>query len=447
MAGKNSKITIDDPLLVFPYSPTYKPSPVPTVSAACEAPYVDVRFACALIPYVLGALEVWCWEDAFIGTLEERTLARRIFRDLQGVFAMASKNCGCEDEKTFIYRISPENGQIERSSDGGETWETSPDDPYSLGTQLPPLAGAPGSVKMCQAANNVIQQLKGIQQRWSGWLGTITDILEFEEKLVLEVLALLFVPGEGGVIADIITRLIGKVIETANDMIVVTPEEYDGWFTADVWEQALCILRCNINSDGTFDAGGWQRSRDQMEEQITGGDGTPGNSIKCMIDSLGVVGLNNATTIKSPIFIACTDCDCGCGDGCEFQWSGVSYACKPADDLWLFNAPDCDISATYRCIPNGQEGLLSGLPGDCASGFRYSVARAGGSPSTGITILINGTDTIVDPMAGMATDGTPQPNRVINFETPRVVNSIRLTCSGVAGNVYIRELEFSICPP
>lgn len=310
VSKKHSKIKISIPELLYPYSPTAKPLPPLVISDVCECERVVVRFSAAYVPYILGALELFRWQDAFYGTPEEKERTVGLFRDLMGVIAMASRDCGCDDGVITTYRVNPDTGQIEQSSDGGQTWTIPPDSPYTQATQLPPLSGDNGTAKRCEAANNVIGQLKEIQSRWSGWIGVITGLTDFLAQLLAEVIALLFVPEGNEGIAEFITRLLSKIYEVGKELFNTTSAAYDAMFTQQIWDNALCIVLCNVGDDGRFDDAGWSAIRSRFQNELNVGGNTAGSSLACMIDVLGTVGLNNAATLHNQSQAPCDDCTC-----------------------------------------------------------------------------------------------------------------------------------------
>jgi hypothetical protein len=315
-----SKVKIRSPELVYPYSPTATPMPPIEIEDACQCPRVVVSFSDAYIPYILGALELYRWKDAFTGTDEQKTRTVGLFRDLMGVFAMASRDCGCDDGVTTIYRINPDTGKVEISTDGGDNWNVSPDDLSNISTQLPPLTGEDGDSKKCEAANNVIGALKEIQARWSGYIGVIESLTDFLAALLAEVIALLFVPQGNEGYEDIISRVIAKIYEVGKAIFNTTSEAYDAMFTQSVWDNALCIVVCNVQPDGTFTDAGWAEIRSRFESELNVGGNTAGSSLRCMVDVLGTIGLNNAASLHQQSQAPCDDCTCSnCSNLTEWQ--------------------------------------------------------------------------------------------------------------------------------
>jgi len=308
---KTGKITIDDPLIVYPYSPVAKPFPVPTITDICEHPLMSVTFPCALLPYVLGALEVWRWEDSFIGTLEERLFAAGMMRDLIGVFAMSARDCDCDPGQVIIRRINPDTGEIEISTDDGVTWQTDPESPYVQATQVAPLSGDDGDIKRCEAANNVVDNMKDVQARWSSYVGVLNNITDLLAAMVIDAALMLFIPVSVVALVPALTVIFAKIIEAAQIILGTTQEAYDLLFTEANWTIARCIIYCNVSPQGTFTDGAIVSIMAQMQQQITNPSPDAGDSMSQMIYAWGRVGTNNAAAIGAGTEGNCDDCTCG----------------------------------------------------------------------------------------------------------------------------------------
>lgn len=304
------KITIRDPLLIKPYSPVYKPFPVPDILDICQSPRTTITFNCALIPYIIGALEIWAWEDSFIGTLEERNIAKGLFKDLQNEVGMAAKNCGCDDDILKIFRINPDTGDLEVSEDDGETWQSNPQSPYNQATYAPTLKMPNGANKKCKAANNVILNMKYLQTRYSGFLATINDIQELIVGVLTEGAAMLFLPVVGDVLVALLSPLLAKVIEGIQHMFGTTEVEYDAIFTEEAWETMLCILVCNGHDNGVYTPEDIVNIVADARQQLGTAYNAPGANMAAMIDYWGEKGTNNASRVGQGAIDNCDECGC-----------------------------------------------------------------------------------------------------------------------------------------
>jgi hypothetical protein len=336
------------PELLYPYSTIARPMPPPPIQNVCEGDLTCVRFSCSLIPYLLGLLEVYRYKDSFTGTDEEKTIAVGVMRQLMEVLAMSG--CGCDDNITQVikHRINPTTGDQEISIDDGATWTSDPQSVYNQATQAAPLHGADSTVKQCEAANNVVANLKDVQARWSSYIGVLNSITELLATMVVDVLAMLFLPVVGAELVALGSPITMKIFEAAQILLGTTQEAYDLLFTENNWTLLRCILYCNGHEDGTFNAGDYVNIISQVRAQLTVPSPNAGDSIACMIDSWGLIGLNNAARIGAGEEGNCDDCDCpprSCASADNFYWGTVNSTTDNMDGTVTFNvtsAPGID---------------------------------------------------------------------------------------------------------
>jgi len=357
---KPINIKIDDPLLVKPYSPVYVPFPVPDITDVCDEPRAIVEFNCALIPYILGALEIWVWEDSFVGTLAQRNYAKGLFKDLQVVFGMAQKNCGCDDKVVTGTRINPETGQIEQSTDGGTTWQPTPNNPYSSAVSVPPLPGANGDTKKCKAANNIIDEMKRLTAVYGGYIGVLQTIFEIEKAIILEAATMLFIALGAEAIADALSTLISKAFDTAQALTHLSEAEWLAMFTEEKWDIARCILVCHGHDDGVYTQADWNAIRADMKEQLGATTYEMGASLETTVYIWGLVGLNNAAATGQDSTTGCDDCPCGNCSNLD-NWT-VVYGNVIFDEPghWTINSGDAGSGNQAVRIANYAQGLSGG---------------------------------------------------------------------------------------
>jgi len=85
-----------------------------------EEPAVCVRLSNKLVPYLLGLLEMYRWEDKLKGTPQEVVDGLGLFQNL--LIALTEGNC-TGDSMPFQLRQNPVNScQLQQSLDGGQTW-------------------------------------------------------------------------------------------------------------------------------------------------------------------------------------------------------------------------------------------------------------------------------------------------------------------------------------
>ena len=308
---KGTNIRIPDPLLLYPYSPVAKPFPVPPITEICEGHQFHATIPCELLPYIVGALEVWRWEDSFVGTLEDRRMACGLFGDLMGVLAMAARNCDCDPDEVIIHRINPETGQVETSQDDGATWTTDPQSPYVQAVQVAPLPGADGDTKQCQAANNIIDEMKRLVDVYAGYIGVINGIADLMSAIIVELATMLFIAVGAGQLGDVLSPLLSKVFDAARMLSNTSTEAWNALFTPTNWQTALCILVCNGHANGRYSQNDWANIKSDLLAQLGDGAQSCGRALEGMVDFWGLVGLNNAASVGENRNEDCGDCVCG----------------------------------------------------------------------------------------------------------------------------------------
>ncbi len=147
--------------------------------------------------------------------------------------ALQPRNCGCSDDGA-IYRFT-EDKELEKSTDGGVTWEPAPeDDPRLTAPLFPPLPGEPGSDKKCESANNAAGQIKQQADQLiadSGAWSSITLLVAG----VLGLLVFLSIIGTGGVLTPLVVGLAGTLLGAGSAAFAAA-------MTEEVYQTLVCIL-------------------------------------------------------------------------------------------------------------------------------------------------------------------------------------------------------------
>jgi len=230
--------------------------------------------------------------------------------------------CCCDSNQVKEYRISPTDGTIEVSTDGGVTYEEDASSIYAMSIEPVPLAGDDGNVKRCEAANNVVDNLKDVQAGISAKLGLTYTLYDFAVAILVEICAIVLVGLTGGLtIIPLVVALIPKIIETARAIFGLSQAAYDGLFTETVWTTTRCIVYCNVQANGKFTAGGWSAIKTQLAAQLGSGSAQAGSNLASMVDVWALTGLNHAAAYGAGSEGNCDDCPCG---SCDFsaweQW-------------------------------------------------------------------------------------------------------------------------------
>lgn len=92
---------IIDPRIIHNYTPVLRAAPVPGIESATEAPIGCFKFSRKLVPYLLGLLEIYRWDDKLEGTETEVKTALGVFQELM-LILMTGDDCGMIDELRIL---------------------------------------------------------------------------------------------------------------------------------------------------------------------------------------------------------------------------------------------------------------------------------------------------------------------------------------------------------
>lgn len=312
-----------DPLLLYPYSPVAKPMPPLEIDTVCDGPRVCVSFSCAFVPYLLGLLEVYRWEDSFTGTMEEKKKSVGLMRELMEVIAMAC--CGDDSSVVTIHRVNPNTGYPEISTDDGVTWTSDPESVYNKATEAPPLLILDTNDGRCEMANNVVENLQDLVADYSAKIGAIDVVFDMAVELLVAAIGILLIGLLPELIIPLLVALIPKIIDTARLLTNTTQAYWDGLFTNAVWNVTRCIVYCNTPDDGKYSVNDWKNIQTQLRSQLGSGTQDAGANLAQMIDVWGVIGLKNASRLGSGAEGNCDDCECVDEWWYEFDFTGSAY--------------------------------------------------------------------------------------------------------------------------
>ena len=145
------------PLALTNYTPMLTSAPTPDISSATEAPLICVQMSAALVPYIIGALELYRWRDKWKGSDAQVKTAIGVMQDLIAIL-IEGDNCG-EGDMPTSFRFTSDCG-LEYTNDNGGNWIAVPgwtdfaaicftgpqgEQGPSGSTGLPGADGAPGA--------------------------------------------------------------------------------------------------------------------------------------------------------------------------------------------------------------------------------------------------------------------------------------------------------------
>lgn len=271
---------------------------------------------------LLGLTEPVAWSTRWwssIGTEIDQDTIDEFRDDIRRRIIMAC----CGDDEPIQFRYD-EDGNLERSSDGGATFFPAPTyDPRNNSVQYPqpPVVdngkciAADGAVKLIQS--QVGDQLTDdmtrytLQQLIHDWITIYLQSSSWFDALV-------------NILANQVFALVIAVLRPA--------------LTEEVYSTLKCIIYENISSDYDFDDSTWSTLRAQI---LSGIPGIAGIFFEHLFYLLGVVGTNNIVRAGAGADDAdCTTCDCDdtCADlftvyfGTELEHTGCNIQAQSADD-------------------------------------------------------------------------------------------------------------------
>lgn len=238
------------PFALSNYTPVLKAMPVPPINGLMQPPLVCVTFSAALVPYLLGLLELYRWPDKLSGTEEEVNTALGIFQDLMAV--LMEGNC----VEMAITDLRIDGCSLEVQYNGVQTWIPVGDltscsvpgpqgpqgEPGTPATPTPPAPDPNISGVKCNVAMGVADWLNS---KFSDYLNQISANLQNEVSHERGIeLVISAIPVAGALINYLIDSYNGAVAQG----IAITQAQFDTQFK----ENVACYLYCLLGNDGVI---------------------------------------------------------------------------------------------------------------------------------------------------------------------------------------------------
>lgn len=309
-----------NPLLVYPYDTRLHPAPVPDTDL-CDCPHVVICLNAEWASHLDGVLERLLYTDAWDGSTEDKERAVQQIEKLLSQIKVKNMCC-CGDSSTpktpTNQRFNPATNRLEVSYDNGATWQTEPNDARFNTPLLPPTPGAPGDVKQCQAASNVVDALKRSVDFMLDTMGTVNNSFEVLVLVVGFVASLIGVIFSGGLAIPAALAAAAALLQSIYHLITSYGiAEFTADFTEDEWEIALCVIYCHTQPDGSYTEGDWNAIMNGLQTELAYKSNVA-DSLAKFVNSYGPVGMNNIARSRSVTAGDCDSCaDCGCADGCD----------------------------------------------------------------------------------------------------------------------------------
>lgn len=298
--------------------------------------------------YKLG---LWAaWEKSYLPGDTRAKEAGELWRETLNQYLMMGDDCmgGCCNDPPPIYRYN-DAGDLEQSTDGGDTWTPAPGfDARYNSPQFPPVAGADGNDKKCTAATGaallmkeqVADQLTDSMARY-----TLAQLLSDWTKTVMD---------SGGNIFQALLTI------AANQTFSLGIAALRAALTDPVWDTIKCIFYCHIEANASFNDAEWRAVKSDIESQI---GGIASIFLSHLVDLLGPVGLTNLARSGGATSGDCSSCECEpCIDQCEtsFTFYGVHNV-------------EFDGCNTYTMLANGGSEHVAFSSGNQANGCYWDI--------------------------------------------------------------------------
>ncbi len=282
-------------------------------------------------------------------------------------------------------RWNPDTNTVQQTPDGGSTWVDNPaaDPRYGAGFQLPARSS---SDPQCDAAANMVVKLKSSVNIFEA------EIAQVQAANALLDILLVFLP-EVGIVVEALVAATEFILTIGADVISAA-------FTDDQWAIVLCILYCDIASDGTVNQTQFDKILDDMHTQCS----TVVYDVLYTLFtlSLGVNGVSNAGATGSETG-DCSSCACGWRYRWNFRTSDGGFSAIPgehegnyvAGNGWQLayygNSNGCglvretNIQSTPFDLAAGAKILTLALAFNTAEGCAHMEIWAGTSRSDGLS--------------------------------------------------------------
>jgi len=245
--------------------------------------------------YKLTLWNSWQTDEAHTGTK-----VASVWREVLNL-AYGDENtmgCGCTDKPTN--QRYGDDGILEVSYDGGETWQDAPElDPRFNSPLASPLSTAPGQALRCEAAGNVVGYFRAMADELiadAALWATLTGLIAAIAGIAVVLLSV----ASAGALTPLLLGLTAALLATGQTA-------FQAAMTEAVYDNYLCIVYCNTPNDGVYTVASWQAIKTQISAELTGIAAT---FLLDTLNAAGLVGLNNASRSGIGNEGACDTCAC-----------------------------------------------------------------------------------------------------------------------------------------
>jgi len=297
----------------------------------------------AVISGVLFELSYWFnWERT--GDTSGAQCAA-VWKEVYNSIDWGDMSCCCENP-ALTYRINPETGQLEQSSNGGVTWTPAAGGLQSVIVQpVPPVTSGVAATK-CDAATNVAGQVQVWIDQVSTDFETAVTLLEFATAVLTAILAAVLTILSAGTLTAVEALVLPTIAAALTAAWGAGKVVFDAYWTTENKDKILCAAFCNIGDDGSFNdaqsSAFWNECNSELPP-------SPAKMLfMAFLSSVGKPGLNAMAASGMAADSDCADCACSDvvriyvepGGGTEVSWdfeTGVLIADAEYDGVSAYN--------------------------------------------------------------------------------------------------------------
>lgn len=271
----------------------------------CRPLFVPLPFVHIVGGALVELTKAHNWEQ--IGTMTPAR-ATEIMADM--LLGWYEEDCGmnCDELKACLYgtgsqfRVDPTTGNLERSDDGGATWQTDTShDPRFISPVLAmDTADCNTAVLIVGQVQQIVDQLKDVIAVAGGIAGLVGVLTSTIAAILSAGAALPLVVALGGATLGFSTAAI------------------DAALTADVWERLMCNIQCVTLGATQITASMWEAIKARIVEDETGVAET---ILWNVVNFMGPAGIQNAVAMGVEGAFLPADCeDCNCAGEWCYEW-------------------------------------------------------------------------------------------------------------------------------
>lgn len=285
----------------------------------------------AVISGVLFELSYWFnWERT--GDTSGAQCAA-VWKEVYNSIDWSNMSCCCE-EPARIYRVNPETGFVEQSTNGGQTWTPAAGGLESVIVQpVPPVTSGVAATK-CDAATNVAGQVDVWIDQVSNDFTTAITLLEFGTAVLEAILVAVITILSAGTLTAVEALVLPTIAAALYAAWGAGKTVFDDYWTTDIKDKILCAAYCTISDDGHYTDAQFTLFWNRINAKLPAG---PAKMLfMAFLSSVGAAGLNSMAASGMSADADCADCNC---DDC------VNVVNQPPGTGTIEYIGDC----TYRC--------------------------------------------------------------------------------------------------